>query len=292
VDKAHLQKVRTCLVSTAPQAAEGVSRVQTAKLVGDYKGAAMRKSWRDAIKVHPAADVFPMLPEDELRQLGEDINKNGLKEKILFWTPLKGSFHPKRHPRKTFLLDGRNRLAAMELVGIDPDKRFYATDPAGFCVVNEWFEVMSQESIPDPCAHVISRNIHRRHLTKEQQADLIVSVMKASTDLAKVARSVGRDSNGRIQGSTKDPFKAEVVAQGAKQGIGKRTIEKAIAKVRGRSQKSEISKPSLGEPSGGEWKAEWVTRTREILNRELKAHPHSHERQWIKKWLISFAKHI
>ena len=27
-----------------------------------------KKSWRDFYKVHPAADVFPMLPEDELRE--------------------------------------------------------------------------------------------------------------------------------------------------------------------------------------------------------------------------------
>ena len=34
--------------------------------------------WRDKYKVHPAADVFPMMSDEELAELGEDIKKNGL----------------------------------------------------------------------------------------------------------------------------------------------------------------------------------------------------------------------
>src|SRR5262245_25033423 len=66
--------------------------------------------WRDVYKVHPAADVFPMLPEDELRKLGEDIKVNGLAEPIVLWSS--------RDRSEVFLIDGRNRLAAMELVGM------------------------------------------------------------------------------------------------------------------------------------------------------------------------------
>ena len=36
------------------------------------------KSLRDVIKVHPAADLFPMMTAGELKALGEDISKNGL----------------------------------------------------------------------------------------------------------------------------------------------------------------------------------------------------------------------
>ena len=82
-----------------------------------------KKSWRDVYKVHPAADLFPMLPEDELRKLGEDIQKNGLQESIVFWSP--GSNRDENQPK--YLLDGRNRLAAIELVtGKNPiDERGY-----------------------------------------------------------------------------------------------------------------------------------------------------------------------
>ena len=30
-------------------------------------------SWRDRIKVHEAADLFPMMSDDELRELGDDL---------------------------------------------------------------------------------------------------------------------------------------------------------------------------------------------------------------------------
>jgi hypothetical protein len=34
-------------------------------------------SWRDVIRIHPATELFPLMTETELRELGEDIRKNG-----------------------------------------------------------------------------------------------------------------------------------------------------------------------------------------------------------------------
>ncbi len=42
-------------------------------------------SWRDVIPVHPAADLFPMMPRDELITLGNDIKKNGLRNPVAIW---------------------------------------------------------------------------------------------------------------------------------------------------------------------------------------------------------------
>ena len=42
-------------------------------------------NWRDRIKVHPAADMFPMMSDDELDELAADIAKNGLRQPIVLW---------------------------------------------------------------------------------------------------------------------------------------------------------------------------------------------------------------
>lgn len=128
-------------------------------------------SWRDHLKVHPAADLFPMLAPDELRALGEDIRTNGLHEPVVIWRDAQG------HQ----LLDGRNRLDAMEAVGLDID-RFLAS------------AMRYVESPADPWAYVISRNIHRRHLTAEQKRELLAKVIKAGPEksdrqIAKIAKT-------------------------------------------------------------------------------------------------------
>jgi hypothetical protein len=68
-----------------------------------------RQSWRDVLKVHPAADLFPMMTPDELKALGEDISKNGLQQPIT--TLEKNNGDP-------LLVDGRNRREAMERIGV------------------------------------------------------------------------------------------------------------------------------------------------------------------------------
>ena len=40
-------------------------------------------TWRDVLKIHPAADLFPMMSRDELIALGEDIKANGMKTTIV-----------------------------------------------------------------------------------------------------------------------------------------------------------------------------------------------------------------
>jgi ParB-like chromosome segregation protein Spo0J len=113
--------------------------------------------WRETYKIHPAADVFPMMSDDQLTKLGQDIKANGLGSPITFFDPPGG---------ERMLLDGRNRLEAMERVGID-------------------YHEGNAETVytDDPVAFVITRNIHRRHLTKQERADLIVAAHKAAAGL-------------------------------------------------------------------------------------------------------------
>jgi ParB-like chromosome segregation protein Spo0J len=52
------------------------------------------------LAVHPAADIFPMMSDDELQELAADIAENGLQVAIIL-----------DHTQKV-LIDGRNRLEA------------------------------------------------------------------------------------------------------------------------------------------------------------------------------------
>src|SRR5262245_16617274 len=178
------------------------------------------KSWRDVYKVHPAADLFPTLPEDELRKLGEDIKANGLKDKIILWSG---------RDEDLIVLDGRNRLDAMELMKVSIlENQGARNSPDGKSDDWGFLSSITTHYDGDPYSYVISKNIRRRHLSKEQQADLIVKVIKAKeADLAKMAKSVERNSKGQVKGSTKDPIKQAAVEEGKKHGISKRMIERA-----------------------------------------------------------------
>ena len=72
------------------------------------------------LDVHPLADLFLMMPDDELAELAEDIRVNGLRQPII-------------RDKKGMLLDGRNRLAACKIAGVEPRfERFKGTDPEAF----------------------------------------------------------------------------------------------------------------------------------------------------------------
>ena len=68
------------------------------------------------VRIHPAAEAFPMHSEDELNRLAVDIVQNGLQHPIVT-TP------------DGLVLDGRNRLAACRLVKVDPTFEVYEGDP-------------------------------------------------------------------------------------------------------------------------------------------------------------------
>jgi ParB-like chromosome segregation protein Spo0J len=87
--------------------------------------------------VHPVADLFPMLPDDELKDLAADITERGLLQPIVL-------------DKDGCLLDGRNRYAACQLAGIEPTFTTYDGD--------------------DPEGYALAVNAQRRDLTKSQRA--------------------------------------------------------------------------------------------------------------------------
>jgi len=91
------------------------------------------------MKAHDYAGIFPMLPDDKLKELADDIRANGLQEPILKYN---GE-----------ILDGRNRLRACEMAGVQAR-----------------FEDAPCRTDEEAVALVMSLNLHRRHLDASQRS--------------------------------------------------------------------------------------------------------------------------
>lgn len=89
------------------------------------------------MQAHPAAELFPMLSDDELRALAHDIATNGLLNPIVTYDGK--------------ILDGRNRARACELASVEP-------------TTVEW-----RDPGCGPVAWVVAQNLKRRHLTAGQR---------------------------------------------------------------------------------------------------------------------------
>ena len=94
----------------------------------------------EVLYVHPFASRFPMMSEEELDDLAEDIRTNGLARSAVL----------DQHHQ---LIDGRNRLEASRRAEVSPD-----------------FQVVT---LDDAVAYILSANVNRRHMTKGQQAMVV-----------------------------------------------------------------------------------------------------------------------
>ncbi|HET9968528.1 MAG TPA: DNA methyltransferase [Streptosporangiaceae bacterium] len=113
--------------------------------------------------VHPAAELFPLLGDDELRELAEDVKAHGLREPVWLYMD---------RERGPMLLDGRNRVRACVLAGVPWTKRFYEGD--------------------DPIGFSVSLNLKRRHLTAGQIAFVGLQAEELYADEAKEQISMAR----------------------------------------------------------------------------------------------------
>jgi hypothetical protein len=198
-------------------------------------------SWRSIYPVHPCADTFPMMSDAEIDELAEDIKQHGLQQPVVLWEAPRVP----RKPTAYFVLDGRNRLEALARLGVEipaPDFPRLMVDLPGdgfaciFAIANDATHWRAAP-VEHPAEFVIGANIRRRHLTKEQQAELIVKTVDAGqgTDRARVARSVRRGAKGRVAGSAKDPLLEQMLVEAQKHGISKRTVQNARAKLQGKA---------------------------------------------------------
>lgn len=112
------------------------------------------------IESHEIAKLFPLMSEEEIAELAEDIRANGLREPIVLY--------------KNQILDGRNRYRACLKAEVEPQ----FTDYGG-----------AEDRLLE---YVISKNLRRRHLTVIQIALLAFDLVPYYTEAALIRKRVGR----------------------------------------------------------------------------------------------------
>ena len=100
--------------------------------------------------VHPVAGLFPLLGEEDLREMAAGIAEHGLLEPLVI-------------DSEGTLIDGRNRKAACEIAGVEPT-----------------YETLNGT---DPVAYIIEANIKRRHLSVGQRALLVAQAARAKVSV-------------------------------------------------------------------------------------------------------------
>jgi hypothetical protein len=149
--------------------------------------------------VHPVAALFPMMTENELADLADDIKANGLNFPIVLDTEGKT------------LIDGRNRLKACEIASVEPK-----------------FDHLNGQ---DPAGYIISANISRRHLTVGQIAMALALTEREKA--AKEAAEAAAEAASGISGGTAQKSKGRGRPRGGHRelariaGIDRKRIDEA-----------------------------------------------------------------
>lgn len=121
--------------------------------------------------VHPAAAVFPAMNDADLKELANDIGEHGLHQPLIL-----------THD-ESVLVDGRNRLRACEIAGVD-----FTTETLP--------EDYTDEQTID---YIVSANIRRRHLTAGQKAMLAAELEPMYAEAARERQREGGREHGRGQ---------------------------------------------------------------------------------------------
>lgn len=122
------------------------------------------------LNAHPASALFPLMTAAELQELTEDIRQHGQRTLIAIYDGQ--------------ILDGRNRYAACQALGIQP-KTAQWNGQGG-----------------SPTAFVLSMNLYRRHLSASQKAAVAVDVLPLLEAEAKERQRAALSQGNVTQGKT------------------------------------------------------------------------------------------
>lgn len=177
------------------------------------------------MEFHEFASIFPMMQPGEFRDLVDDIKKNGLVEPIV----LCGGK----------ILDGRNRWMACNELGIEPKfEQYTGSDPVGY---------------------IVSKNLHRRHLTETQRGvigDKIANMrqgertdLEPCTNLYKVSVDQAADLLSISRGTVYNvrTVKREAPELIPKLESGEMTAGQAIAEIKRKQVLQQLEDISIKE---------------------------------------------
>jgi len=124
------------------------------------------------MKIHPAAELFPMMGAEDLEALAESIKKYGQQMPCV--------------KDGDTLIDGRNRVAACALLGVEP--RFVEYRDV---VSRRGEQRENQEAIPLPSEYIFALNFDRRQLTPDQSSMVSVKWLPIYSAEAKERQRAG-----------------------------------------------------------------------------------------------------
>lgn len=147
------------------------------------------------VEIHPAATIFPMMGKEAFEELKRDIRDNGVKVWLTFYDGK--------------LIDGRNRLKAMQELGID---------------WTHYSEEIDVRDDFDPTKYVLSTNLHRRHLSTSERAAIAANLLDVFADEAKERMKLNNASKEIFPESQKGQARDKA---GEALNVSGRSVEKA-----------------------------------------------------------------
>ena len=124
----------------------------------------MARTAEAEMETHPVARIFPVMPEADLREMADSIKKDGLLNPCV--------------QQSGVLLDGRNRIAACKLAGVEPRFIEYTGD--------------------SPVAFIVASNLARRHLNKGQKIAIALEIEPHFAEEAK-KRQIRKPINSVVE---------------------------------------------------------------------------------------------
>jgi ParB/Sulfiredoxin domain len=167
----------------------------------------MAPATRPTVQYNPLACCWPMMKDEDLQQLADDILANGQRQPILL-------------DDEDRILDGRNRHAACIIAGVEPTFEPFTGDTAA------------------QLALVMSVNNCRRHMTAGQRATVAAKMLKVAEDLPSQLARQGekqkktpriRDVSQKMDVSKKSVTRARKVIEKASPKLQKAVEDGKIA---------------------------------------------------------------